>query len=123
MILQIELYFNSVNISAQVGDIVFFTINNNNVGALGGFNTLDVNATNVLGPIVSISGGNVVVEYDNSIVTTLPTQGDFISFVKDKRVNTSSLLGYYASVNFVNDSDGKVELFSVGADVSESSNK
>ena len=123
MILQIELYFNSVNVSAQVGDIVFFTINNNNVGALGGFNALDVNATNVLGPIVSISGGNVAVEYDNSIVTALPTQGDFISFVKDKRVNTSSLLGYYASVNFVNDSDGKVELFSVGADVSESSNK
>jgi len=123
MILQIQLYFNSVNVSAQVGDVVFFTTNNGNVGAIGGFNSLDINATNVLGPIVNISGGNITVEYDTLVVTTLPSQGDFISFVKDKRVNTSSLLGYYASVNFVNDSDSKVELFSVGADVSESSNK
>jgi len=31
------------------------------------------------------------------------------------------LLGYYASVNFVNNSTDKIELFSVGSDVVESS--
>lgn len=48
-------------------------------------------------------------------------QGDYISFVKDKRVNTTSLLGYYASINFVNDSKEKAELFSFGSEFSESS--
>ena len=118
MIIQTQLVFNSVNASAQVGDIVFFTTNGQ---LLGGFNSANVSGTSVLGPIVSISGGSIVVEYDNAVVANPPQKGDFISFVKDKRINTSSLLGYYANVTFVNDSDNKIELFSVGSDISESS--
>ena len=121
MILQIQLNFTSVNVSAQVGDIVFFTPPSNNGQLLGGFDNADIATTSMLGPIISVSEGFITVEYDNTIVTTLPSEGAFISFVKYKRVNTSSLLGYYASVNFVNDSTGKVELFSVGSDISESS--
>tara|TARA_R110001592_G_scaffold5392_1_gene29697 strand:+ start:10043 stop:10411 length:369 start_codon:yes stop_codon:yes gene_type:complete len=121
MILQIQLNFTSINVSAQVGDIVFFTPPGNNGQLLGGFDNADVATTSMLGPIISVSEGFITVEYNNTIITTLPSQGAFISFVKDKRVNTSSLLGYYASVNFVNDSTGKVELFSVGSDISESS--
>ncbi len=79
----------------------------------------------MLGPIISITtlvDGtiDITVEYNNAI-TSPPLQGDFISFVKDKRVNTSSLLGYYASINFVNNSTDKIELFSVGSEVVESS--
>jgi len=117
-IVQVQLDFDGLNVSAQVGDIVYFTPNGT---PLGGFDNAEVSGTSVLGPIVSISGNSITIEYDNAIVTSGPMKGDFISFVKDKRVNTSSLLGYYASVNFVNNSTGKIELFSVGADVSESS--
>ena len=53
------------------------------------------------------------------IATPLP--GSFIMFGKDKKVNTSSLLGYYAEIKFVNDSTDKIELFSVGSAVAESS--
>ena len=42
-------------------------------------------------------------------------------FAKDKKVNTSSLLGYYADVKFVNNSTTKAELFSVGSEIAESS--
>jgi len=42
-------------------------------------------------------------------------------FGKDKRANSSSLIGYFAKASFVNDSTGKVELFSIGSEVSESS--
>ena len=42
-------------------------------------------------------------------------------FGKDKSVNTTSLVGYYADVKFVNTSDEKVELFSVGSEIAESS--
>lgn len=51
----------------------------------------------------------------------LPSQEDFILFSKSKPNNTSSLVGYYASANFVNDSNKKIELFSVGSEISQSS--
>ena len=112
----------ALNVSAQVGDVIYFTSNG---GLLGGFDESNVNATSLLGSIVSITNSTITVQYDDEpFVTNGATpiaMGDFISFVKDKRVNTSSLLGYYASVNFVNDSAGKVELFSVGSDIAESS--
>jgi len=49
------------------------------------------------------------------------TQGSFIMFSKDNKVNLSSVLGYYASVTLKNNSQEKIELFNVGADVFESS--
>ena len=48
-------------------------------------------------------------------------QGSFIMFSKDNKVNLSSVLGYYASATFRNDSTEKAELFNVGADIFESS--
>jgi len=51
----------------------------------------------------------------------LPIIGDFILFSKSTPSNTTSLVGYYASANFVNNSNEKVELFSVGSQIAESS--
>ena len=45
----------------------------------------------------------------------------FIMFSKDNKANLSSILGYYASITFKNDSTDKAELFNVGTDVFESS--
>lgn len=45
------------------------------------------------------------------------TQGSFIMFSKDNKVNTSSMLGYYASAEFRNNSPTASEIFDVGADV------
>ena len=42
-------------------------------------------------------------------------------FAKNKIVNTTSLIGYYAEIEFKNDSNKKIELFSVGSDIFESS--
>ena len=117
------LNFPNINISVQVGDIIYYTPFNGS--SQGGFNQAGLANTIMLGPIISITTlgdgtVDITVEYDN-ILTSPPSQGDFISFVKDKRINTSSLLGYYASINFVNNSTDKIELFSVGSDVVESS--
>ena len=115
--------FNDLNISAQIGDIVYYTP----ASPQGGFIQGALANTIMLGPIIEIkylANGttSVKVAYDNSI-TSLPPSKDkpFYSFAKDKRANTSSMLGYYASVKFVNDSTDKVELFAVGSEVSESS--
>ena len=121
-IVSITLNFENINISAQVGDIIYYTTNG---GSLGGFHQAGLANTVMLGPITGITPlgddtVNIAVKY-NDVTTSPPSSGDFISFVKDKKVNTTSLLGYYASINFVNDSTDKIELFSVGSEVTESS--
>tara|TARA_R100000234_G_scaffold79015_1_gene49370 strand:- start:362 stop:751 length:390 start_codon:yes stop_codon:yes gene_type:complete len=125
----INLTFDSMNISAQVGDILHYSHSGLNVG---GFDSTALGNTVVIGPIVNIidntlSGGvgwTVTVNHINGdppLSLPPPAAGDYISFSKDKTVNTSSLVGYYANVKFVNDSNNKVELFSVGSEISESS--
>ena len=42
-------------------------------------------------------------------------------FSKNKQVNSSSIVGYYAEATFKNHSTDKVELFAVGSIISESS--
>ena len=50
-----------------------------------------------------------------------PEIGDYLMFMKDKKINTSGLKGYYLEAKFVNDSHTNAELFSVGTEVTESS--
>jgi hypothetical protein len=111
------LNFSGMNASAQVDDIIYYSIPNL---ATGGFDNADLNNTILLGPILSISGNSIVVQYDDAI-TTAPPGGAFISFVKDKKINVSNVIGYYAEVKLRNNSQKKVELFSLGSEVIESS--
>ena len=116
-IASITLGFSSMNVSAQVGDIAYYSYDTSDVG---GFDHSTLSTTKKLGAIVAVSENSITVQYDDAIVD--PPPGDsFISFVKDKKINTVSLLGYYADVKFVNDSTEKAELFSVGSDIEESS--
>ena len=119
-IASITLGFNDKNVSAQVGDIVYYSYNSSNIG---GFDHATLSTTKKLGEIVGgdsvgvpITGKLITVEYDNTIVSPPPPNA-FISFAKEKKINTSSLLGYYADVKFVNDSTKEIELFSVGSEV------
>ena len=125
-VINLQLTFDNINVSAQVGDIVYYSYSGQ---LIGGFDQTDLANTRRLGPIIEIFGNTITVQYDNDpdgipnsgdeIVS--PPMGSFISFVKDKKANTSSLLGYYMSVNLINNSKDKIELFSVGSEVSESS--
>jgi hypothetical protein len=116
-IAQLQMTFDDMNISAQVGDIIYYSINTVNTG---GFGKSTLPNTRKLGPIISIDGGSIQVQYDDA-VTGAPPVNSFISFVKDKKVNSTSMLGYYAKVKFVNNSTDKAELFSVGSEITESS--
>ncbi len=116
-ILCINLTFDNMNVSAQVGDTVYYTYGG---GPSGGFDQASLANTRKLGTIQFIDGNIITVCYDNQL-TSAPPLGSYISFVKDKKVNTTSMLGYYMSANFVNNSTSKVELFSVGSEIVESS--
>ena len=112
--------------SLQVGDIAYYA--NPNTDESGGFKTITPsNASEkvrTIGKIKSIDQSStttttITCEVEDS--TPAPTTSSFIFFAKDNRVNTSSLLGYYGSATFKNNSTAKAELFSVGCEISESS--
>ena len=121
-LISVQLNFPTINVSAQVGDLVYFTSGS----SLGGFNNGATSNTFLFSNsqgILALDATSITFRYnDLTFPSGLPI-GSYVSIVKNKKVNTSSLLGYYASVHFRNDSrDPKgIELFSVGSEVSESS--
>ena len=94
-----------LNNSVQVGDIVYYSVPHV-CGKVGGFDFNEKSSTKLLGKITSIINSMITVKYE-STVSSPPPVGSFISFAKDKRINTSSLVGYYASVEFINNSRKK----------------
>lgn len=96
-----------LNASVQVGDTAYYTN--------------DVNGKDIklIGLITSISSEAITAQISPSQVR--PTTTSFILFSKTASVNTSSLKGYYAEVQFRNDSEEYSELFLVGSQVFESS--
>jgi len=98
-------YVNPTNDTLQGGDVIPF--NNDGIIEVGEITTVNY-ATNT-----------IVADIQNS--TALPTGTSFFLFSKDNRANMASLLGYYAEVEFTNNSTEKAELFSVGSEIFESS--
>ena len=123
-----------LNVSVQVGDIAYFAETNAvGTGRIWAAGTTphwqaDQDDIIIIGRIEAIQqwdGTQSVISCDMpvNILNThgIPPNGAFIMFSKDNKVNLSSILGYYASIKLVNDSKGKAELYSVGADIFESS--
>jgi hypothetical protein len=115
---------NDINISAQVGDTVYWCAPT----VSSGFNTSDQTSTTndnmfEVGPISGINNtlNTITCNASNVSSTTRPPIGSFILFSKDNSVNISSPIGYYAQVKFKNDSTVKGEMFSAACEVFESS--
>lgn len=106
-----------INSSVQVGDIIYYV----NTSTLPNSTVTQGITSNVtkLGIITNITSTSVNVKHQASVLP--PPAGAYIMFEKDKQVNSSSLIGYYAEVELVNNSDDKIELFSLGSEVSENS--
>ena len=114
----LDISFTNINISVQVGDLIFYIPI---YSTAGGFDFSNA-PKRLFGAVVEIDGNTITVEYDDiNNVYEPPLPGDYIMFAKDQVVNKSGLKGYYLSANFVNSSKGPVELYSVGSEVSESS--
>lgn len=116
-----------LNNSIQVGDEVYWTAVNDSAGFTHGHPN---SAVIHIGEIISINfvtNTITVLSYHTDQTTGDPLPGisppidSFISFSKNNIVNNNDLTGYYSSVQFVNNSFIKAELFSVSSDVSESS--
>tara|TARA_R100000995_G_C3482392_1_gene124796 strand:- start:2773 stop:3156 length:384 start_codon:yes stop_codon:yes gene_type:complete len=126
MAVQFTLDFDyEINTSLQIGDEIYhstpqsvaeFTIADG-VGSL-------IHVGTVI-DIYNLKSISVYSEYTDSnndlLPANTPTSTSYISFSKNKVVNNSDLLGYYAEVEFINNSNSKAELFSVASEISENS--
>lgn len=110
--------------SLQVGDEVY---SSSNVVSNSGFQQANVGTR--LGDVASIN--NTTSLDDGTETTTLvinvfntggpsPSINDFVFFVKNK-INITSLLGYFAKMQFKNNDRDRAELFTVATEISESS--
>jgi len=113
--IRINLNNNIINTSLQVGDLACYveTVETN------GPNNEITNFTDQvksIGIVHSIGASHVVV---NS--ATFPPSGAFIMFQKDRSINNTSLLGYYAKVKLSNNSTEKAELFALNSEITPSS--
>ena len=110
-------FTNPIDSSAQIGDIVYYV----NTATLPNSTVIQGATSNStkLGTITSITNNSINVKHQASILP--PPVGSYIMIEKNKQVNSSSLIGYYAEVELVNNSDNKIELFSLGSEVSENS--
>ena len=116
-----------MNGAVEVGDQVYKTA----TSPLGGFEqnlgATTIQVGSVFG-IISPTSIEILSEYvDPNTNLPLPynklnpSGNDYISFSKNKVVNNNDLLGYYASVHFVNNSTKAAKLWSVGSGVAENS--
>ena len=119
----------TLNFSLQIGDMIYYAPTN----ISGGFETINNSNSIVEFGVVtalypdgdftqdpSIPANSIIVSFDDN-TTSVPQVNDFIMFGKNKQVNSSGLLGYYAEIDFVNYRTDKIELFSISSEVSESS--
>jgi hypothetical protein len=72
-----------------------------------------------MGPITSISGTTIVV--NAAVGVSPPATQDFVFYVKDPIGHVGQLKGYYAEIQFRNNTTKYAELFSVGTEIFESS--
>ena len=140
----IKLTFPALNTSLQIGDRVYVVpqiIEN------GGFDFGNAGNSYYIGFVSSIVddvdsngllSGQALADDDTVVATepfvffnvyvdagafsgNIPTENDFIFFVKDERVNLSSLVGSYGEAKFVNDSRDPAEMFAASCEISQSS--
>ena len=101
-------FTNNINVSAQVGDILFHHVGASDAGT-------------ALGVITSV--GPNFIEIDDANVGTA-VAADFLSVKKSSDINyyaNSSVKGYYAKIKLSNSQSAKQELFNLGSEITESS--
>ena len=102
---------NTVNQSAQVGDMVYIS------DVLTGGITSEPKQA---GKILEVAQNHIIIDKDVNVVPVI-TSGMFILFSKPIEVNNSSLKGYYADVTFENYSNKYAELYAISSEASLSS--
>jgi hypothetical protein len=106
---QIDLTFeNPLPEGIQVGDIAWYLDTSSNVEIK-------------MGPIIAISDDPISIVVNAAVGVVPPDIDDFVFYAQDPIAVVSSLKGYFAEAQFINKSTQYAELFSIGAEIFESS--
>jgi len=108
----IQLTTDILNDSLQIGDVVFARTHS----AIGSLRV--ANMPMRVGVIEDIGVNTITITDPPDHV---PAVDDFVMFSKDKQINNTSLLGYYAEVKLTNNSIEEAELFALSSEVAPSS--
>ena len=113
--------------SVQVGDIAYYVTPSADTG---GFQNASQSNLEKIGKVTFVSRNPSGYNSEEALLTIKcdmnndqnpPEMTDFILFSKDNTVNTTSLLGYYGSVKFKNNSTKHAEMFAASCEISQSS--
>ena len=96
-----------LNVSVQIGDTAYYTNDTNGETIIQ------------IGEVTSVSTYSIACDIPAS--TPRPNNNSFILFSKTNAANISGLTGYFAEAVFKNNSTEKIELFSIGSEIFESS--
>jgi hypothetical protein len=113
-----ELIFNNeINVSLQeaADDLVFYQKSNGNIYKIGTCSDIGVTGNQYVVSVNNTEG----IEYDNGGSSI--EDGDFVFFVKNSQINTSGIVGYYASVKMTQTTGTNKELFAVNSEIFVSS--
>ena len=128
----ITLTFSTLNVSVQPTDVVYACLTVDDQAGINHPSTTVDTKPFPIGEVVSVNHkiGEIKVD-DLDGTEPLPhgpylpypqlTNGHYFFFSKDKRINMSGILGYYALVEYRNYSKKQVEMFATGVDFSPSS--
>ena len=112
----------NLNVSLQIGDLIYASetgvqIGAENLQSTGNLNGVGANGiVGILVDVNTLSGGVIELIVDNSAYTGSVPANSFIMFSKHNQ-SMGDVIGYYAKARFVNYSTEKAEIFSVGSEV------
>ena len=114
----------NLNVSIQVGDIVYTSLTAN---SQSGVNQPLVTAANTkpfpIGQVATVdhASNTIVIDTTAYLPTPTITTAHYLFFSKDPIVNTSGIIGYYAETEYRNYSSVEAEIFATAVDYVESS--
>ena len=118
----ITLNFNHhIQDSVQVGDTIYYCNTSNQQGYnvasshSNGYNYIE------MGSCTAVNRQNNSLTCNIGDFETRPSNTDFIMFSKDNTVNASTMTGYFAEVELINDSTEHAEIYHISSEIFESS--
>ena len=123
-IIQVDFNF-PLNVSVQPTDILYVALTTNRQAGKNHISNFDTKPE-AYGEITNVNFGmrRISVQTDGFAVSShneIITTGHYLFFSKDRRANLSGILGYYAEVEYRNNTKRQAEIFATATNFVESS--
>ena len=122
---KILTFTHTLNVSVQPGDMIYYctTDPGSAVSPQAGKNLVSIHNTKPTkyGYVIAVNHVTKEVTVNNIPGVADPVTEQYIFFSKDRRVNHSGIIGYFAETEYKNESSLQTEIFATAVDYVESS--